>query len=103
MWSTLRKEAILTARLPGGPCRVKCAECAVVMRESVKPPLFVVDHLEPATDPSASIHDWNDYFGRLFCPASELQILCVSCHNAKTAEEDSRRVSKKKTAVGRHR
>lgn len=103
MWSPMRKEAIANARLPGRPYRVGCAICGMAMRESVKPPLFAVDHIVPASEPSALIHNWNNFFDRLFVPASENQVLCHPCHNSKTARENASRVKPKKAARRRRK
>lgn len=93
MWSPMRKEAIRNARLPGSPYRVGCTKCGVAMRESVKPPLFAVDHIIPASEPAALIHSWDDFFKRLNVSAeSGLQILCHPCHAIKTEAEKAVRV-----------
>lgn len=99
MWSPMRREAIANARLPGYRFNhVGCAKCGVAMRESVKPPLFAVDHIVPASEPSAAIHNWNNFFERLFVPSTENQVLCYPCHDSKTARENSNRVKPKKAA-----
>lgn len=101
MWSPMRKEAIVNARVPGKPFKVACAVCAVTMRESVKPPLFAVDHVRPASEPAAAILDWNDFLDRLFIPANGLQILCHTCHDAKTLKENASRSRKSKAKRAR--
>lgn len=35
--------------------------------------------------------DWNDFIDRLFCDVEGFQVLCNSCHDAKTMMEDSLR------------
>jgi 5-methylcytosine-specific restriction endonuclease McrA len=96
MWSPMRKQAIINARVSGRkPLHVSCASCGVQLRESEKPVPYAVDHIVPASEPSAQIHDWNNYFERLFVSAEAQQILCHPCHDTKTAIEDSRRVKKK--------
>ena len=44
-----------------------------------------IDHREPVGE----VYDWNVVIEKLFCPASNLQVLCKSCHNKKTALERS--------------
>lgn len=109
MWSPARKQAIANARVPGmKPYHVKCASCGIKMRESVSPKPFAVDHKIPASEPAAQIKSWDDFFERLFdCPPSNLQILCLECHDTKTREENAaRKVVKSrslKRAARRHR
>jgi 5-methylcytosine-specific restriction endonuclease McrA len=91
MWSPMRREAIVKARVSGTPYKVKCATCSVTMRESVKPSLFAVDHIVPASEPANSILSFDDFFERLFQPASALQVLCNACHTKKTADENMSR------------
>ena len=57
----------------------KCASC----REAFDRKEIHVDHIEPI----GSFEDWNSYIDRLFCPASNLQVLCAPCHKRKTKEE----------------
>jgi 5-methylcytosine-specific restriction endonuclease McrA len=93
----MRREAIVAARVPGKrPNHVACAECGDQMRESTKPPLFVVDHKVPASEPSALILNWNSFFDRLFVTSEHLQILCIKCHDRKTESEDATRVRRKR-------
>lgn len=56
-----------------------CAKC----REAFDRKDVHVDHI----DPVGSFQNWDDYIERLFCPASNLQILCAPCHKRKTKEE----------------
>jgi len=46
-----------------------------------------VDHIEPIVDPTLGFTTWDDYIERMFCEAHNLQTLCKSCHDAKTAIE----------------
>lgn len=89
----MRKQAIVNARVPNlKPFHVECAVCGLTMRESTKPPLFAVDHIIAASDPAASILDWNDYFDRLFAPTDAHQVLCHECHDEKTKTENASRL-----------
>lgn len=42
-----------------------------------------VDHIEPI----GNIENWDSYIEKLFCPASNLQVLCQDCHKIKTKKE----------------
>jgi len=44
-----------------------------------------IDHIEPVGE----ISDWGGHIDKLFCPATNLQVLCKECHNKKTAKERS--------------
>lgn len=46
-----------------------------------------VDHLDPVVSVSEGFVDFNTFIERLFCDASNLQVICDSCHNAKTQAE----------------
>jgi len=55
-----------------------------------------VDHIEPAV-PVTGWTDWNTYIERLFCEIDNLQLLCKSCHDSKSAEErEERKLHRKK-------
>lgn len=53
-----------------------------------------VDHIVPIGE----LLNWSDYIDALFCPASNLQVLCKDCHDTKTKNE--RQLSKKKEENG---
>jgi 5-methylcytosine-specific restriction endonuclease McrA len=46
-----------------------------------------VDHITPVIDVQAGFVDWNQFIDRLFCDASNLQVICDPCHNTKTQGE----------------
>lgn len=50
-----------------------------------------VDHIQPIVDPNEGFVSWDRFINALYCDSSNLQVLCSSCHNAKTQEE--RRIS----------
>lgn len=46
-----------------------------------------VDHISPVVSVSEGFVDFNTFISRLFCDASNLQVICDSCHNTKTQAE----------------
>ena len=46
-----------------------------------------VDHIEPIIDPEVGFTTWDDCIERMFCELDNLQLLCKTCHDEKTAEE----------------
>jgi len=52
-----------------------------------------VDHIVPIIDPKKGFESWDKVIERMFCEAKGLQVLCQSCHKAKTKDE---RIKRKK-------
>ncbi len=78
-----RNEAFTAARVARGQYR--CAKClSLFKREEMHG-----DHISPVIEPSTGFVDWNRYIERLFY--GPIQVLCKTCHKAKTKEENSRR------------
>lgn len=50
-----------------------------------------IDHIDPVVDPKVGFVNWDVYIARLFCPASNLQLLCGACHDLKTDKERQER------------
>lgn len=50
-----------------------------------------VDHIKSVIDTSRGWDSWDVYIKRLFVPASQLQVLCIGCHNSKTLVENNLR------------
>jgi 5-methylcytosine-specific restriction endonuclease McrA len=50
-----------------------------------------VDHIHPVVDVKVGFVSWDEYIKRLYCKASELQVLCKPCHKAKSAHENAAR------------
>lgn len=48
-----------------------------------------VDHIKPIVN-DGGFTTWDDYVNDMFCPASNLQILCKFCHDDKTKKEKKR-------------
>lgn len=49
--------------------------------------LVSVDHINPVVSVSEGFIDFNTFIERLFCDASNLQVICDDCHNTKTQTE----------------
>lgn len=78
--SPARTEAKRRARIERGLYR--CEDCGSLTKDPE------VDHLVPVgRTPGAKGAEgstWDGLIARLFCPADGLQILCPTCHTAKT-------------------
>lgn len=61
----------------------ECAAC----KDSFIAADVQVDHKEPVVEPSKGFISWDVYVERIFCEASNLQVLCKPCHKEKTAAE----------------
>lgn len=53
-----------------------------------------VDHITPVVSADGTFVDWNEFIGRLFCDADNLQVICKDCHKCKTQEERILRLRK---------
>lgn len=78
------------ARIARGVYR--CAECkeavAPTTREGSKRVQNIfVDHIEPIIDPTKGFTTWDECIDRMFCEKENLQLLCKSCHDAKSKLE----------------
>lgn len=91
------------ARKKAGNVRGKfyCAECEEVCPVTLPPKRkggrriknFIVDHIDPVVDPKSGFVSWDDFIANLYCEKVNLQALCKSCHDEKTAEERTVRVT----------
>lgn len=68
----------------------RCGSCS----EWVGSTKCAVDHITPVIDVQDGFVDWNKFVERLFCDASNLQVICDPCHNAKTQAERIARLTK---------
>lgn len=69
------------------PAHYVCLECLEIVREeSGKPTPYRIDHVDPVVPLTGFTH-WNEYIARLFCAPEGLQLLCIPCHDEKTARE----------------
>lgn len=46
-----------------------------------------VDHIDPVVDPSVGFTTWDEYISKMYCEKVNLQLLCKSCHDAKSSDE----------------
>lgn len=113
-WTEGRKRAFITSTLRGGfrrfPPKYECLKAASVGKKlNVKtkrisehylckccgnefPTSEVqVDHVLPIVDPEEGFVSWDKFIDNLYCPISNLQVLCKPCHKLKTAEENKKR------------
>lgn len=69
-----------------------CAGCKQVVPLTLngKKNVFV-DHVLPVVSVEEGFVSWDTYIDRLFCEADNLQVLCKSCHDSKSAEEKEQR------------
>ena len=83
-----RTEALRFARVDRG--LYKCAMCTNIFKKQD----ISVDHKEPVVPMQGVVAEdwsWDDFIHRLFVDTEGLQVLCTTCHNAKSAVEDSMR------------
>jgi 5-methylcytosine-specific restriction endonuclease McrA len=76
--SPLRREAIKRAK-DGDYYR--CELCSSLQEK------LYVDHITPAVS-TEGWSGYDDFVMKLFCPPTELQSICESCHTVKTEEEN---------------
>lgn len=71
--------------------RYKCESCG-----QTKPADEIeIDHKTPISN-FAAHGSWDSYLNALFCSSENLQALCVSCHDQKSAKEAGERAAKRK-------
>lgn len=46
-----------------------------------------VDHIEPVMNPEHGFRSWDEVIERMYCDSTNMQVLCKTCHAAKTLEE----------------
>lgn len=80
----------------GKPLKRVKYTCQVCRTPDLKTTQVNLDHIQPVIEPAVGFVDWNTFINRLFCDESNLQIICLNCHDIKTAEEDDLRPPKPK-------
>lgn len=97
--------AIVSHSDPSRP-RVKCwVQCAKCKQPQAKSSVEVDHNREPVIPIDSSLHavigsisGWDYLFDRIWCDNSNLQVLCESCHDRKSQEENKIRRRNKKNA-----
>jgi 5-methylcytosine-specific restriction endonuclease McrA len=77
-----RTEAMRNARVARG--KYECAMCSCLFG----PKEIKVDHVEPVVNVTKGFENWDTYISRMYPEdPNKFQILCISCHDSKTAVE----------------
>lgn len=73
---------------------VKCSECGKMEAKSN----VQVDHDQPVIGITETLEDlsWDDLVNRIWCPESNLNVMCKPCHQLKTKKENKARRDFKK-------
>ncbi len=80
-----RNESLKLARIERG--LYQCAICkSAFKRDEVQ-----LDHIVPVIPLTGTFSTWDEFINRLFCPVDGYQVICTTCHDSKTALEDSTR------------
>jgi len=95
------KETYYITTKAGKPLKRVSYQCQLC-KNKVSSKEIRVDHIDPVVPiegfprlPSGEA-DWNIYVARLFCDPSNLQAICVGCHDVKSAKEAEQRALVKK-------
>ena len=72
-----------------------CAQCKELCKT------YDIDHREPVVEIGKTYRDYtfDEYFQRLNCDISNLQLLCTKCHDEKTIIEKNLRQEEKKKCL----
>jgi hypothetical protein len=70
----------------------KCAAC----KKLIPARLRKLDHISPVVDPAMGFQGWDVYINRLLVYPEGWQVLCPTCHDAKTKEERDKAVERRK-------
>ena len=85
----LNKAVHKTKKGPRGGKQYKCKKCKKAFANKD----VQVDHIKPVVPTNTTLQDmdYNKIVSRIFCPPKNLQVLCKTCHKAKTKEERAER------------
>lgn len=93
MWNKEANEALKLSRV--SPGRFQCNNCKNIFKQEE----INRDHIEPIVpftgfpmrSDGSGKEDWNTYIDRAIVDRTKYQILCIPCHDVKSALEDSMR------------
>ena len=99
--SDLHKEAVAATRIeysdPARPRVKKWSRCPICIKPT---PTYLVqiDHIIPVIAVTSSLAEmtWDELVDRMWCPASNLQGICLQCHKIKCKVEAEARKTHKK-------
>jgi 5-methylcytosine-specific restriction endonuclease McrA len=77
-----RNEALKASRVQRG--LYKCASCQLVFKKQE----VHLDHIDPVIDVKTGFTNFEEYINRLYCDVSGYQVICKTCHSAKTLTEN---------------
>jgi 5-methylcytosine-specific restriction endonuclease McrA len=63
-------------------------QCNICKKKGFKSKEIQVDHIIPIINPNTGFTNFGDYIERLLCDESNFQVVCSSCHDIKTRNED---------------
>lgn len=75
----------------------ECQAC----KKAFGPKQINLDHKIPVVSIKDGFTNFNDYIERLFCDVENFSVLCLFCHEQKTAVEDAQRSINKKAKKSR--
>lgn len=99
--SELRQQVVAASRIeyhdPNRPRVKKWSRCELC-KELTPTYLIAADHILPLIPLNSSLNEmsWDELVDRLWCDASNLQAVCVTCHKAKSKQEMKQRALFKK-------
>lgn len=97
-WSPERREVLKKAK--AGKDQWTCEKCKTVFgivemvtKKGRKRKRMggAVDHIVPIGKQPAKWSDYPAYYKRMFCPRTNLQVLCKACHDPKSKAERSKK------------
>lgn len=101
-WSTLKEAYVgkkVNKKTGKQAMHYKCAKC----KKQYVAKDVQVDHIEPVVDPTTGFVSWDVYIDRMFCDSVNLQVLCKTCHNTKTAKEKGNAKRGRSVATSRNK
>jgi hypothetical protein len=98
-WWKPISETIKNARVRKGVylcngCKQEVGASIVIEGKRVKN--VFCDHINPVVDPASGFTGWDSFINNLYCEQENLQLLCKSCHDAKSKNEREIRSQQRK-------